>query len=223
MKRAPDKRARKQAQPATGRRGRLVVLEGGEGAGKSTHARFVREWLGQHGRAAIATREPGGSPLAEAIRELVLKSWQEGIDATTELLLMFAARAAHLHARIRPALDAGQDVVCDRFVDATYAYQGAGRGMRETDIDTLVQLVLGRLKPDLVLVLDIDPQAGAQRVRGRGRTNRFDDEALAFQSRVRKAYLRRAARDPKRYAVIDAGGDVAVVQRGIAQALERLA
>ncbi len=212
----------KRTVPATDRPGRLIVLEGGEGAGKSTHAKFVRDWLVQHGREVVLTREPGGSPLAEAIRELVLRAWEEGIDAPTELLLMFAARAAHLHARIRPALEAGRDVVCDRFVDATYAYQGAGRGMRETDISALAEMVLGRLRPDLVLVLDIDPETGAKRVRGRGAANRFDEEALAFQSRVRKAYLRRAARDPKRYVVVDAGRGVDAVQADIDLALERL-
>jgi len=203
--------------------GRLVVLEGGEGAGKSTHARFVREWLERRGRAVVPTREPGGSPLAEAIRELVLRQWDEGMDGTTELLMMFAARAAHLHALIRPALDAGKDVVCDRFVDATYAYQGAGRGLRERDIDALAAVVLRRLRPDLVLLLDIAPEAGAERVRGRGSANRFDAEAREFQARVRKAYLRRARREPRRYAVIDAGRDREAVQADIARALERLA
>ena len=212
----------KRAKPATGRPGRLIVLEGGEGAGKSTHAKYVREWLAQRGRDAVATREPGGSPLAEAIRDLVLREWQEGIDAPTELLLMFAARAAHLHATIRPALESGRDVVCDRFVDATYAYQGAGRGMRETDIDALAEIVLRKLRPDLVLVLDIDPETGARRVNRRGASNRFDAEALEFQSRVRKAYLRRAARDRKRYAVIDADRELAAVQADIDRALEKL-
>jgi dTMP kinase len=212
----------KRTLPATDRPGRLIVLEGGEGAGKSTHAKFVRDWLDERGRKPVLTREPGGSPLAEAIRELVLKSWKEGMDGTTELLLMFAARAAHLHALIRPTLEAGNDVVCDRFVDATYAYQGAGRGLRETDIDTLAELVLRRLRPDLVILLDIDPQTGAQRVRGRGGANRFDEEAAAFQTRVRKAYLRRAAREPRRYAVIDAGRDPQAVQLDIGRALEKL-
>ncbi len=207
---------------AGGNRGRLVVLEGGEGAGKSTHAKFVRDRLAAGGGRVVQTREPGGSPLAEAVRELVLRDWPEGVDGTTELLLMFAARAAHLHALIRPALAAGQDVVCDRFVDATYAYQGAGRGLREADIDLLAGLVLRRLRPDLVIVLDIDPEAGARRVQGRGASNRFDAEARAFQQRVRKAYLRRARREPGRYAVIDAGRSREAVQADIARALERL-
>jgi dTMP kinase len=203
--------------------GRLVVLEGGEGAGKSTHARFVREWLERRGRSVVLTREPGGSPLAEAIRELVLRRWDEGMDGIAELLLMFAARAAHLHALIRPALAAGKDVVCDRFVDATYAYQGAGRGLRERDIDALAAVVLRKLRPDLVLLLDIAPEAGAERVRGRGTGNRFDAEAREFQARVRRAYLRRARREPRRYAIIDAGRSPDAVQADIARALERFA
>ena len=209
--------------PTKAPEGRLIVLEGGEGAGKSTHARFVREWLERRGRTVTLTREPGGSPLAEAIRELVLRKWDEGIDGTTELLLMFAARAAHLHALIRPALAAGRDVVCDRFVDATYAYQGAGRGLRDRDIDALATVVLKRLRPDLVLLLDIAPEAGAERVRGRGTGNRFDVEAREFQARVRKAYLKRARREPRRYAVIDAGREREAVQADIARALERFA
>lgn len=216
-------RAGGQGHPTKALEGRLVVLEGGEGAGKSTHARFVREWLERRGRTVTLTREPGGSPLAEAIRELVLRKWDEGIDGTTELLLMFAARAAHLHALIRPALAAGRDVVCDRFVDATYAYQGAGRGLRDRDIDALAAVVLKRLRPDLVLLLDIAPEAGAERVRGRGTGNRFDAEALEFQARVRKAYLKRARREPRRYAVIDAGRAREAVQADIARALERFA
>jgi dTMP kinase len=205
---------------AQGRRGRLIVLEGGEGAGKSTHARFVAGWLAARDREVVTTREPGGSPLAEAIREVVLKGWPEGIDGTTELLLMFAARAAHLHATVMPALVAGRDVVCDRFVDATYAYQGAGRGLREADIDTLAGLVLKRLKPDLVILLDVDPATGVARARARGGANRFDDEAVAFQARVRKAYLKRARREPRRYVVIDATRAPGAVQGDIVAALQ---
>lgn len=203
------------------KKGRLIVLEGGEGAGKSTQARFVCEWLAAKGREPVATREPGGSPLAEAIRELVLRSWKEGVGGTTELLLMFAARAAHLEALILPALQAGRDVVCDRFLDATYAYQGAGRGLRGADIDLLAKLVLKRLRPDLVILLDVDPAIGVRRARARGAANRFDNEAMAFQTRVRKAYLRRARRDPRRYAIINAGRDVAAIQCDIARALEQ--
>ena len=203
-------------------RGRLIVLEGGEGAGKSTHAPLVVRWLEARGRKVVATREPGGSPLAEEIRSVVLRRWDEGVDGMTELLLMFAARAAHLQAKIRPALAAGSDVVCDRFVDATYAYQGVGRGVRTAAIDALAGLVLGKLRPDLVILLDVDDATAARRIGGRAGNNRFDEEARDFQSRVRKAYKRRAARDPKRYAVIDASRSVDAVQRDIERALEQL-
>lgn len=185
-------------------RGRLIVLEGGEGAGKTTHARTVRAWLEARGRSVVQTREPGGSPLAEAVRELVLRDWDEGIDAATEALLMFGARAAHLHAVIRPALDTGRDVVCDRFVDASYAYQGAGRGLGVERVAALEQWTLGELRPDLVLLFDLEPAAGLQRARRRGVENRFEAETLDFMRRVRAAYLQRAQAAPERYAVIDA-------------------
>ena len=185
-------------------RGRLIVLEGGEGAGKSTHARGIKAWLEQRGREVVQTREPGGSPLAEAIRGVVLGDWPEGIDASTEALLIFAARAAHLHALIRPALEQGKDVVCDRFVDASYAYQGAARGLGSNTIAQLEKLTLGRLRPDLVLLLDIDPQLGLQRAKRRGEENRFEAETLEFMGKVRTEYLRRARAEPARYAVIDA-------------------
>ena len=185
-------------------RGRLIVLEGGEGAGKSTHVRGIKAWLEQRGREVVQTREPGGSPLAEAIRGVVLGDWPEGIDASTEALLIFAARAAHLHALIRPALEQGKDVVCDRFVDASYAYQGAARGLGSNTIAQLEKLTLGRLRPDLVLLLDIDPQLGLQRAKRRGEENRFEAETLEFMGKVRTEYLRRARAEPARYAVIDA-------------------
>jgi dTMP kinase len=201
-------------------RGRLIVLEGGEGAGKSTHARRVRDWLEQRGRQVVLTREPGGSPLAEAIRGVVLGDWPEGVDATTELLLIFAARAAHLHALIGPALEQGQDVVCDRFVDASYAYQGAGRGLGEDKVRALESLTLGTLRPDLVLLLDLDPEQGLRRARHRGEENRFEAETLDFMRKVRQAYLRRAAAAPDRYAVIDAARSVEEVAAELLRILE---
>lgn len=185
-------------------RGRFIVLEGGEGGGKSTQARALRDALVARGREVVLTREPGGSPLAEAIRGLVLGDWPEGIDATTEVLLIFAARAAHLRATILPALEAGRDVICDRFVDASYAYQGAGRGLPRERLAELERLVLGNLRPDLVLVLDVDPAVGVQRIASRGDNNRFDAESLAFMQRVRAAYLQRAAEAPQNHVVVDA-------------------
>lgn len=203
-------------------RGRFIVLEGGEGGGKSTQARRLRAHLEAAGRRVLLTREPGGSPLAEAIRALVLGSWPEGVDATTELLLIFAARAAHLHATIRPALEEGIDVICDRFVDASYAYQGAGRGLGAAPVAMLEQLVLGDLRPDCVLVLDVAPELGMQRIAERGDNNRFDAESIAFMQRVRAAYLARAAAAPERYAVIDASRDVDVVAAELVAIVEAL-
>lgn len=184
--------------------GRFIVLEGGEGGGKSTQARRLRDALVADGRPVLLTREPGGSPLAEAIRGLVLGEWPEGVDPVTEVLLIFAARAAHLHATIRPALAAGSDVICDRFVDASYAYQGEGRGLGAERIAVLEQFVLGDFRPDLVLLLDVVPETGVARIAERGDNNRFDEESLDFMRRVRAAYLARAALAPGRYAVIDA-------------------
>lgn len=202
-------------------RGRLITLEGGEGAGKSTHASFVAEWLRARGRQVRLTREPGGSPLAEAIRGLVLAQWAEGVPAVTELLLMFAARAAHLHATIEPALAAGQDVVCDRFVDASWAYQGGGRGMDAAHLQALERMVLNGRRPDLVLVFDLPPSIGLARARQRGDANRFEDEDLAFADRVRQAYLDRAVAGGPRYAVLDASAGLQTVRGELEQLLER--
>ncbi len=204
-------------------RGRLIVLEGGEGAGKSTQIARVVAWLRAQGRKAVRTREPGGSPLAEAIRTLVLGNWPEGVDAATEALLIFAARAAHVHATIVPALARGEDVVCDRFVDASYAYQGVGRGLGSEPVAMLERLTLGELRADLVLVLDIDPALGLARVKQRGNSNRFDAESIAFMQKVRQVYLDRAKNDPQRYAVIDAAQSLDVVGAAIERVLlERL-
>lgn len=200
--------------------GRFIVLEGGEGGGKSTQARRLRDHLVAQGRDVLLTREPGGSPLAEAIRGVVLGSWEEGIDPLTELLLIFAARAAHLHATIRPALAAGRDVICDRFVDASYAYQGAGRGLGSGPVAGLEAMVLGELKPDRVLVLDVAPETGLSRIAGRGDNNRFDAESRAFMARVRAAYLERATQAPERYRVIDAARPIDEVTSALIAALE---
>ena len=202
-------------------RGRFITLEGGEGAGKSTQIKFISAWLQQHGRTVVQTREPGGSPLAEAIRGLVLGDWAEGIDASTELLLMFAARAAHVAHRIEPALARGEDVVCDRFVDASWAYQGAGRGVAAEHLAALEKLALGALKPDLTIVFDLAPETGLARARSRGDANRFEAENLSFMSRVRAAYLERAHANPARYAVIDASQSLEQVQAAVQTLLEQ--
>jgi dTMP kinase len=201
-------------------RGRLIVLEGGEGAGKSTNAQFIDAWLKQRARKTLLTREPGGAPLAEAIRELVLH-WHGQMPAQTELLLMFAARASHVQKTILPALLADTDVICDRFVDSSYAYQGAGRGLAPEHIESLEKMVLGELKPDLVIVFDLDPATGMARVKKRGEENRFEAEQSAFQQRVREAFLQRAGADARRYAIIDATRALDDVQADLRSVLEQ--
>lgn len=202
-------------------RGRFVTLEGGEGAGKSTHLKFIAAWLEQRGRTVVQTREPGGSPLAEAVRGIVLGDWAEGVSAQTELLLMFAARAAHVAHRIEPALIRGEDVICDRFVDASWAYQGAGRGIDAEHLVALEKLALPGVRPDLTIVFDISPEIGLARAKSRGDANRFEEEGIAFMSRVRAAYLDRAKADPGRYAVIDAARPLVEVQAELARVLEQ--
>jgi dTMP kinase len=202
-------------------RGRFITLEGGEGAGKSTQARFVRDWLTEFGRDVVLTREPGGSPLAEAIRSVVLGDWAEGVTPSTEVLLMFAARAAHWHTTIAPALAAGRDVVCDRFVDSSYAYQGAGKGVSATALKALEKLAVeGR--PDLTLLLDIDPEQGLKRAQARGDENRFEQETLDFMRRVREGFLARAKAEPQRIHVIDAARDADTVSADITTILAQL-
>lgn len=188
----------------TSERGRFITIEGGEGAGKSTNIDFVIEWLENKGVPVLHTREPGGTPIAESIRELILAPRDELVDPTAELLLMFAARAQHLHQKILPAIEQGTWVVCDRFTDATYAYQGYGRELGVGNIEILESLVQGDVRPDLVLVLDIDPNIGLERARKRGELDRIEQEKIDFFERVRSGYLNRAKAFPDRYAVIDA-------------------
>jgi dTMP kinase len=200
--------------------GRFITLEGGEGAGKSTQAAFIAQWLEARGRTVVRTREPGGSPLAEAVRGLVLADWTEGVTPETELLLMFAARAAHVSHLVRPALARGDDVLCDRFVDASWAYQGAGRGIADEHLRALEKLALGALRPDLTLLLDLPVEIGLARAKSRGDANRFEAENLAFMNRVRGAYLARAQAERARYALIDASLSLADVQEQIQRVLE---
>lgn len=204
------------------RRGKFITLEGIEGAGKSTQAAFITERLRAAGHAVEQTREPGGTPQAESIRELLLGARSRNMPETTELLLMFAARAAHLQQKILPSLKQGRWVVCDRFTDATYAYQSAGRGLPQAHVAALEKIVQKRLRPDLVIVFDLPVQLGLQRARGRGDANRFEDEQIAFFERVRQCYLERAGQNPERYVVIDAAPSTDVVQGQLVTALSRL-
>src|SRR5512145_2814343 len=173
-------------------RGRFVTFEGGEGAGKSTQIARAAAWLRARGVEVVLTREPGGTPRAERLRTILLERDAEPMPQSCELLLMFAARATHLENLVRPAIARGTWVLCDRFTDATYAYQGGGRQMDVAAIATLENLVQGELRPDAVLLLDIPVQLGLERARGRGDLDRFEQEDVAFFERVRNAYLARA-------------------------------
>ena len=185
--------------------GRFITLEGVEGAGKSTIARALQAELARRSLPVLLTREPGGTPLAEALRELLLGRGDEVINPAAETLLMFAARAVHLDNAIRPALAAGRWVICDRYTDASYAYQGAGRGVNADLLDQLAAAVHADLWPVRTLLLDLPVTAGLARARARGAmADRFEAEQLGFFERVRAAYLQRATLDPRRVRVIDA-------------------
>jgi len=199
-------------------RGLFITLEGGEGAGKSTSLEFVRDHLELAGRRVVVTREPGGTPLGEKIRDLLLHG-REGMEVDTELLLMFAARAEHLARVIRPALTDGTCVVCDRFTDATYAYQGGGRGVPEARIRILEDWVQQGLRPDLTLLLDIPVAQGLERAGQRSAPDRFEREKIDFFERVRNRYLAAATNEPQRVRVIDATGDLPAVQAQLRSAL----
>lgn len=204
------------------KRGKFITIEGTEGVGKSTNLAHIHGWLKAQGIEVVMSREPGGTPFAEEIRALLLAKRAESVDETAELLLIFAARAQHLQQVIQPALARGAWVLCDRFTDATYAYQGGGRSLSLDTIGQLEQLVQGDLRPDLTLILDIDVELGLSRAKARGELDRFESETLAFFERVRATYRQRAAQAPERYAVVDAGQDLEGVQRDIDLVLQRL-
>ncbi|OGI51589.1 MAG: dTMP kinase [Candidatus Muproteobacteria bacterium RIFCSPHIGHO2_02_FULL_65_16] len=204
------------------KRGFFVTLEGGEGAGKSTNLAFVRQWLQQAGHSVLVTREPGGTALGERVRELLLHRHELDIAPETETLLMFAARAEHLTRIIRPALVQGKTVLCDRFTDATYAYQGGGRGVAPERIALLETWVQGDLRPDLTLLLDVPVEVGLARAGNRGLPDRFERENGEFFARVRQAYLDLARRAPERIRVIDAGQSREQVEQRIAATLHEV-
>lgn len=204
-------------------RGRFITLEGCEGVGKTTNLDWVADWLMGRGIEVLRTREPGGTPRAEAMRELLLDPrHEEPLDPDAELLLVFAARAQHLARVVRPALARGAWVLCDRFTDATFAYQGGGRGLCDERIAQLERFVQQGLQPDLTLLLDMPMRAAQRRVDTRGeQRDRFEQEESAFFEAVRTAYLARAARASQRIAVIDADQPLAEVQRALGEQLSR--
>lgn len=201
-------------------RGRFITVEGGEGVGKTTNINYIKNIIKAENHKLISTREPGGTPLAESIRGLLLDPGHKGMSPDCELLLMFAARAEHLDKVIRPALRRGEWVLCDRFTDATFAYQGYGRGLSLERIAELEQLVQGDLRPDLTLLLDVPVELGLERAGERSVPDRFEQETLEFFERIRQGYLARARVEPDRFAVIDASQDLDAVQSQIRIALE---
>ncbi len=202
--------------------GLFITIEGGEGVGKSTNIRVMEQWLKQQGIAYRLTREPGGTPLAESIRELLLQDHPQAMTSNTELLLIFAARAQHIAEVIAPALAAGQWVVCDRFTDATYAYQGGGRGMPLSVIGELEQLVQGDLRPDLTLLLDAPVEVGMARAGVRGELDRFEQEEQAFFERVRACYRDRAEAEPSRFRVVNTNRELALVGDDLVGIMEEI-
>jgi dTMP kinase len=194
-------------------RGRFITLEGGEGAGKSTNLEHIRNKLESAGLQVCVTREPGGTPLSEKIRAVLLDAENTSMSDDTELMLVFAARAQHLHELILPSLKKGIWVLSDRFTDATYAYQGGGRGVDNARIQVLESWVQRGFQPDHTILFDLPVEVGLKRAGERGDLDRFEQERASFFQRVREAYLGRAERDPQRFLVVDAGQELESVQR----------
>jgi len=193
-------------------KGKFITVEGIEGVGKTTNLEYLQQLICAAGKELVVTREPGGTPLGEAIRGLLLDPHYTGMDPDCELQLMFAARAEHLAKVIRPAIEAGKWVLCDRFTDATYAYQGGGRGLDTDKIAALEQLVQGDFRPDLTLLLDVPVEIGLARAGNRSAPDRFEQEQVEFFERVRQAYLDMARTHDGRYRVIDASQPLEAVQ-----------
>lgn len=203
-------------------KGQFITVEGTEGVGKSTNMAFIETWLKNTGKELVVTREPGGTELGEKLRAVLLDAKEQSMCDDTELLLMFAARAQHIQEIIQPALDAGKWVLCDRFTDATYAYQGGGRGIDMSRIAQLEQWVQGDLRPDMTLILDLPVAIGLERAGKRSTPDRFELEKHDFFNKVRDTYLARAKAQPERYQVIDASPSISDVQTAIQAVLEKM-
>ncbi len=202
--------------------GKFITLEGSEGAGKSTNIPFIKSFLTDNGIDVVLTREPGGTPLAERIRNILLDKNEKVMSSDTELLLMFAARAQHLEEVIKPSIAQGKWVLCDRFTDATYAYQGGGRGIDNARIELLENWVQGGLRPDLTIIFDLPIDTGMARADKRSDPDRFEQEDIEFFNRVRQSYLDRAGKVPERYKIIDASPDLATVQSNLQAVLNEI-
>lgn len=193
-------------------RGKFITIEGLEGVGKSTQIESLQDFLQSKKVDYVLTREPGGTLYAEKIRKLLLEITDETLDPVAELLMIFAARAQHLEKLIKPTLESGTWIVCDRFTDATYAYQGGGRNLDTDSIAKLESFVQGSLRPDLTILLDLDPAIGLQRASERGELDRFESEQLDFFKRVRNIYHQRVAEQPDRYIIVDSSGSIDTVR-----------
>ena len=204
------------------KQGQFITVEGTEGVGKSTNMAFIERWLKDAGKELVITREPGGTDLGEKLRAVLLDAKEQSMCDDTELLLMFAARAQHLQEIILPALDAGKWVLCDRFTDSTYAYQGGGRGISMDRIAQLEQWVQGDRRPDMTLILDLPIDIGLERAGKRSAPDRFELEKHDFFNKVRDTFLARAEENPQRYAVIDASPSIDKVQQSIQTILEKM-
>lgn len=198
---------------------RFISIEGVEGVGKTTNLKFIQEFFKKRDIALYCTREPGGTPLAEEIRALLLRNHKENIDQMTELLLVFAARTQHVSEVIKPALARGEWVLCDRFIDSSYAYQGGGRKIPMERIQTLEEITLGGFHPDFTIILDLPVELGLKRAQTRSERDRFEQEGVEFFERVRAVYHARAQQDPDRYRIIDTSPALKIVQESIHKAL----
>jgi len=200
--------------------GKFITVEGIEGVGKSTNVAFLREAIEKRGYEVLTTREPGGTPMAERIREMLIEHGDEPVPDITELLLMFASRSLHVNNVIQPAMAAGTWVVCDRFTDASRAYQGGGRGFPQEDINRLAEWVHGDLRPNLTILLDAPVETGMSRAGRRGSPDRIEIERVDFFERVRECYLSLAEGEPERFAVIDASRDTDAVRVSVESAID---
>lgn len=195
--------------------GKFITLEGCEGVGKTTSLNYIRSFIEDRGHTVLVTREPGGTPLAEDLRALLLEKRKEQVEIETELLLMFAARLQHVNQVIKPALQSGTWVVCDRFIDASYAYQGGGRGIDFKRIRQIEDWCFADITPELTILLDMPVEEGMERTRQRGLPDRFESEKMCFYDKVRQAYLLRASQEPNRIQVVDASPSVEQVQASL--------
>ena len=203
-------------------RGKFITVEGVEGVGKSTNMDFIADRVTAAGFKVLRSREPGGTPMAERIRDMLLQHGDEPLPDLAELLLFFASRTLNIENAIRPALENGTWVLCDRFTDASRAYQGAGRGLNMDRINTLAEWAHGDLNPDLTVLLDAPAEVGMQRAKKRGETDRLESEQMSFYTRVREQYLALAEGEPERFAVIDASPSLAMVQDQIGEVIDVL-